>query len=285
MLFWGFQFTNYIILPLVRRGHHPGTWTRNCWLIHKYHEACVWNQLVFSFTLCLAGFVRQTQKQQAHLGVYESASILRSVAVTAPATVLSTISFLPGEGLDDEGNPIPLIPLFGERRFVFGGAYVLSVLTGLLALLCPLFLGRVDNLLRLCEDYRKHHNGLWTDVTMSPLKDDAADFLGRTIGAVIAIIMGLVAWKYIQHDGGTRKLMLLVWTVASLYLWYIACRFFRELLLMRAQMGIMWGLNKEQDAWTIGQIGALCSWAPILADISLCTGIPLLYQFLGGRRR
>ena len=230
-VFWGYQFTNHIVLPLAcrrRGGYDPRA--HEFWLIQDYHEACVWNQLIFSFALCLAGLVRQTQKQQAYIGVYESASIVTSISVTAPATVLSTISFLP---VHDAEEPAPL---FDQRRCVFIGAYIGTVITGLMAVLSPFFAGRVNNLLWICEEYGKREISNWSNGSMAPVNDGKAMFLGFTVATVVAIIMGLVSWRFMKQDGDTQPIVLIVWTMASVLLWYIGCNFFRDLLAMRGQM-------------------------------------------------
>ena len=50
-----------------------------------------------------------------------------------------------------------------------------------------------------------------------------------------------------------------------------------DLVSMRDNLGILWDFQNEQEIWSIGQVGALFTWAPLLGDM-LCIAMVDAFQ-------
>jgi hypothetical protein len=68
----------------------------------------------------------------------------------------------------------------------------------------------------------------------------------------------------------------------SLYMVWVAVSSFRRTLLQRWGMDLIWDGQTGENAWGIGQIGALFTWVPLLIDLAW-SGVRDMCQRLGGR--
>jgi len=218
--------------------------------------------------------------------VYESASILASVAVSMSSLVLTTVSY----GMVPEDDPAqeedyPRPDALVEKRLVFIAGYVLTLVCGFIAYIAPLWSAATEHILEVCGQYSNEHNTEWKKGAIQSIRSGIAFYVGMSVGALVAIVIGLVCWHRLRsrnHRPDTKKPLVIAIGMSSGLLIAIAVMEFVDLLNMRQTMGVLWDQQNGPDSWTIGQIGAIFSWAPLLADI-FCLGAQRLVEIIHPR--
>jgi len=104
----------------------------------------------------------------------------------------------------------------------------------------------------------------------------------RTVITAVAVLAGLAYWYLLRNrpfaqNGITRATLLSTALVVSGFLVYMCVESLWSLVATRNTISILWGGQNEQDVWTIGQVFAVLSWAPLLADTAYL-GIPVLFS-------
>src|SRR5436190_16915425 len=87
LIFWAVMFIDDTAIPTFFPGYRRTAVTN--WL-SQHQQTCLWSQLLFTLTLCLAGFGRRPQKKLG--GVYENVGIIRSTAMAVLNLVLTVVS-------------------------------------------------------------------------------------------------------------------------------------------------------------------------------------------------
>jgi chromate transport protein ChrA len=229
-------------------------------LARKHHKACLWTQLVFCLALCLAGFIRQLQSDE-WIGVYESASIVQAVPTTIAGLVIATASYFPESEIDKF-----------DKRETFVAAFILAIVMGFVAVLDPTWGSRTGTLLAQCALYADAHNEEWRDGAIAPIQNSLVAHIASTVATIVAVLISLTLWSLLRRNdsgpSGVRKKIVVAFLGLTIgYLMYDAGDHFTSLLSMRYQMGLLWERQNGQNTWTIGQIGALFTWAPLLVDM------------------
>jgi len=214
------------------------------------------------------------------IGTYESVAIIASTTVSGCALVLTTLSYNINSARND--RPQQTFGEKGEKKVLFALSYAVALITWLLAVISPLWIARLDNLLQLCHEYASEENKPWRDGAVLPIPSDQAGYIARTVITSVAVLAGLACWYLLRNrsfaqSGIMRATLLSTALMVSGFLVYMCGVSLWSLVATRNTINILWGGQNEQDVWTIGQVGAVFSWAPLLADTA-CLGIPVLFS-------
>ncbi|KAI9775364.1 MAG: hypothetical protein M1839_001280 [Geoglossum umbratile] len=238
------------------------------------HQTCLWSQLVFSLTLSLAGLVRQSRPG----GVYESSAIINSVATAFICLLLTMISFYESV----------------VRWVLFTVGFLATVACALGAVVMPMRTAKMENVLQACRDYAAENNMPWRAAAVSPFHAGGLWEVFLSIGFVVLLsCMWLFLWQMgrseralsgprIPHNRRTKQLLIILMCLISLFMVWVAVDSFQGTLLERRGMDLVWDGQTGENAWGIGQIGALFTWVPLLIDLAW-SGVHDIRQQLAGR--
>ncbi|KAH7408860.1 hypothetical protein BKA64DRAFT_720252 [Cadophora sp. MPI-SDFR-AT-0126] len=277
VLFWIVGFLDGIAIPEFWNGYVPRHYL--LW-VSKHHGTCLWTQMIVTFALCLAGFIRQTQRQD-RIGVYESSSILSSIPVSYLSLVLTTISFFPELPIGNRSSV--LSEDMGHRRAAFNkraAFFYVSLFTtsvfGLLAVLTPFWAAKTENILEQCAHFADGHNLSWKIAAIRPVH--GADMWIVVVQVTLAMTSTLLVLSFWflfrllgRRDQGMpqrwRRVLVSLMMGLSIFLLYEAFKSFRDLLSERQGMNLLWKDQIGQNIWGIGQIAAPFAWAPLIVDL------------------
>jgi uncharacterized membrane protein YphA (DoxX/SURF4 family) len=275
MLFWICGFVDRVFATTYWR-RTPHSISNK--LTQRHHKTCLWTQLVFSLALCVAGSIRQLQRQE-YIGVFEGASIISTVPITVGSFVLVAVSYLPqsrslhehraGHGAPAE-NDRPL-----DKKVAFIAAYASIFIFGFIAAVQPFWGSRVERTLRECATFATEKNLGWKAGAISPIRSgDFIGYLAQVVAIVFSLIVSTICWVVLRSKRQTmyrecfpNRILVGIIGLLSIFLIYAMIRQFIDSVFVRDQMGILWEDKNGQNSWTIGQVGALFSWTPLLVDI------------------
>jgi hypothetical protein len=276
VLFWVVGFLDGIAIRAFRKSYVPRHYL--LW-VSKHHETCLWTQMIVTFALCLAGFIRQTQRRD-RIGVFESSSILSSIPVSYLSLILTTISFFPNRRIKN-GNLIFNEDIshkraaFNKRALFYVSLFTTSVF-GLLAILTPFWAAKTENLLQQCADFADSHNLSWKTAAIRPVHGaNMWMVVAQVTSVMISTLLGLGFWFLLRLLDKRGQDMSQIWpqvvvsliTGLSIFLIYESFGSFRDLLSERQGMNLLWEDQIGQNVWGIGQIAAPFSWAPLIVDM------------------
>ncbi|KAH8655132.1 hypothetical protein BGZ60DRAFT_532755 [Tricladium varicosporioides] len=278
IFFWIVGWLDEIAIPVIWKSYSPRSYLQ--W-VTNHHGTCLWTQLVITFTLCLAGLIRETQRADI-TGVYESASILDSIIVSLLSLYLTTLSFFPDLCIVNGNfrfikNGPKKTALFRERTVFFYVSSVMTTAFGLFAILITFWGAQMENLLQQCADFADRENLPWKAAAIKPMHGNGSGvFVTEYISTTSSALLSLVLWfsmrllstnEQIQPPKWRRVFVILI-TGLSIYLIYEACKSFGDLLNERQGMDLLWKDQIGQNVWGIGQIAAPLSWAPLIVDMA-----------------
>jgi hypothetical protein len=148
------------------------------------HQTCLWSQLVYSLTLCLAGLVRQCHPK----GVYESSAILGSVSMTFICLLLTVISFYESV----------------VRWVLFTVGFLATVACALGVVMMPMRTAKREHILEACWDYAGEHNLPWKMGAILPYHGSSRlwwSFLSIGFTALL-LCMWLFLWQMRRSERG-----------------------------------------------------------------------------------
>ena len=144
------------------------------WLLN-HHHTCLWTSLLFTFTFSLAGFVRQ---QGDMMGIWESSSIISTIAITYPCLVLITVSFY---------RPL-------SRPRLFAATFILTTAFSLVVVLRPIWVARTEHILQVCVDYSQNAGTPWRKGAIGPYR------IAELIISIVVIVAALSTWLFLRQD-------------------------------------------------------------------------------------
>ena len=234
-------------------------------LTDRHHQSCLWSQLVFCLALSLACLIRQAQRQQ-HVDAFESLCIPTVIPLTLSCLILATVSYLPRKGA---GNK----PM--EKKAVFMAAYALAIVSGVIAMFGSFWAPRTDRILAECQVFAERNNMEWREVALPPMRVALDGSWGMIVVFIVTVICSFSVWHVLQRNMDTwerksfRKRLFVVGIglLSVLLIWMPGCQIY-NIMYAKDRMEILWNSEAGQTDWTVGQIGALFSWAPLIVDMA-----------------
>lgn len=261
ILFWLAGYMDQLFVPTF---WHYSPAPLSIGLTNLHHQNCLWSQLVFCLSLSLAGLVRQVQRRE-HVDAFESASIPTIIPIPICCLVLVTVSYLSRKEVGDK-------PM--EKKAIFTATYALALVSGGVAMFGSFWAPRTDRILAECEVFATENNVEWREVALPPMRESLEASLTMIVVLILTVICSISAWYVLQRNMHTwerksfrKKFFVVVIGLLSVFHMLVIGSQFSNIFYAKAKMEILWNSEAGQTDWTIGQIGALFSWAPLTVDM------------------
>ena len=276
-------------------------------VVKKNYMICLWSQLTFTLALSLAGFIRQFQRTDGYIGVYEGSSILQSIGISAPSLLITAAAYY--EEI--------------QRKWLLVLGAVLTWIFSILTEIRPMTTLNIGGLLQSCVEYaEKEHLG-WGVDAIRPFNVYGVVLSSVDLGLSIILALiwcwlrqlrwsrgqnrsdleaGLVeleslqpstreqsfdtpcpsnsiknrvcaAWNVVRRDmlkfwqRYLEGVLVVLIIILSSFFCYVAIECFRDLMVVRVSMSKLWEGETGENVWNIGQIIAPFAWLPLLIEI------------------
>lgn len=237
-------------MPTIRQNHVTTTIT--IWL-QGHHQTGLWSSLIFSLTLCLAGFIRQISGQITT--IYENIAAFDSVCITYISLVLTTVCCY--EKI--------------RRPRLFAICFVATTIWAISTLILSIVNIKEEKVVWACWTYALKSNSPWKDKSSDNGRHQS---LVQTTISIIFTIMLLSTWlalRWYRHQEHRKPSILRILVISiivfSAFAAYNATERLYQVLLVRYGMDILWQGETGYNKWGVGQIGAPFAWAPLLIDM------------------
>jgi hypothetical protein len=197
-LYWSFLFFERTVIPAYRSwaiGENVTLGSCKCkkcptyhttsistWL-YRHYETCLWSQLLFAFSLSLAGVVRHAN-QGVLLGVFESAAIMESIVINICSLILTAVCAY--QKID--------------RPIIFGLGLCLTLICAVAVELFPIMLASPrwkTTILQSCIDYAVRNELAWNMGAVRPF--DTSGIIEHVTGVGLVIFLHIV-WLLLRSQ-------------------------------------------------------------------------------------
>lgn len=196
LLFWIFLFIDGTVVPTLVKKH---TQTAVTAFLSEHEQVCLWTQLFFSLSLCIAGLAANAERN--FIGMFDVLAVNKCVIVTFLSLLLTTVSVY---------RPISRCWLFAAGLITNLGCGVVLVFPR-----APKWTAGTNLLLAACDKYARERSLPWSSGVLSPMY--RTGFVGSIIeiGCVLLLVclwVVLRQWKLreaklIKESVGTPVLL------------------------------------------------------------------------------
>lgn len=177
LLFWIFLFIDGTVVPTFVRKH---TRTAVTACLSEHEQVCLWTQLLFSLSLCIAGLAANAERNL--IGMFDVLAVNKSVIVTFLSLLLTTVSVY---------RPI-------YRCWLFAAGFITNLGCGLVLVFprAPKWIAGTNLLLAACDKYAQEHSLPWSSGVLSPTYK--AGFVGSII-EIGCILLLVCLWALLRQ--------------------------------------------------------------------------------------